>query len=229
MIVGGSPQAGPNAAGPLSFWPLFDLVVRTPRLELRLPREDEFPALLAVIEDGVHDPATMPFTTPFTDTPSPARERESAQWWGRQRAEWSADKWNFTGAVFVDGQVVGVQDMTAQHFAALRSVQTGSQRCFLRQRALARHLPLSRLPDERGVSGPSPGCRGSHGEPAHRPGNLGGAPAGRHRDHRSRPLPGHVHRPALERQGGVNVLTPHGSQSGRRRGPATVLHRDRSR
>ncbi len=108
------------------FWPLFDLVVRTPRLEIRLPREEEFGALLALIADGIHDPGTMPFTTPFTDRPLPRRERESAQWWWRQRAEWSAEKWNFTGAVFVDGRVVGVQDMMAQHFAQVRSVETGS-------------------------------------------------------------------------------------------------------
>jgi RimJ/RimL family protein N-acetyltransferase len=109
-----------------SFWPLFGLVVRTPRLEIRLPREDEFNALLAVIEEGIHDPTTMPFMTPFTDRPNPERARESAQWWWRQRAEWSADKWSYTGAVFVDGRVVGVQDMMADHFAALRSVETGS-------------------------------------------------------------------------------------------------------
>jgi RimJ/RimL family protein N-acetyltransferase len=109
-----------------AFWPLFDLVVRTPRLEIRLPREEEFGALLAVIAAGVHDPATMPFTTPFTDRPSPERERESAQWWWRQRAEWTPEKWNLTGAVFVDGEVVGVQDINAEHFATLRSVHTGS-------------------------------------------------------------------------------------------------------
>ena len=100
--------------------------MRTPRLEIRLPREDEFADLLALIVGGIHDPATMPFTTPFTDRPSPQRERESAQWWWRQRAEWSADKWNLTGAVFVDGRVVGVQDINAEHFASVRSVATGS-------------------------------------------------------------------------------------------------------
>jgi RimJ/RimL family protein N-acetyltransferase len=68
----------------------------------------------------------MPFTTPFTDRPSPERERESAQWWWRQRAEWTPEKWNLTGAVFVDGEVVGVQDINAEHFATLRSVHTGS-------------------------------------------------------------------------------------------------------
>ena len=109
-----------------AFWPLFDLAVRTPRLEIRVPREEEFGALLAVIAAGVIDPATMPFTTPFTDRPLPERERESAQWWWRQRAEWTPEKWNLTGAVFVDGEVVGVQDINAEHFATLRSVHTGS-------------------------------------------------------------------------------------------------------
>ena len=52
--------------------------------------------------------------------------RESAQWWWRQRAEWSVDNWSYVGAVYVDGQVVGVQDMLAAHFAQVRSVTTGS-------------------------------------------------------------------------------------------------------
>lgn len=111
---------------PRSYWPLFNLVIRTPRLEIRMPREEEFDALLAVVDEGIHDPATMPFTIPWTDQPLSERERSSAQWWWRQRAEWSAEKWSFTGAVFVDGRVVGVQDMNAEHFAAVRSVHTGS-------------------------------------------------------------------------------------------------------
>ena len=106
--------------GPRSYWPLFDLVIRTPRLEIRLPREDEFGALLAVIEDGIHDPSTMPFGHPWTDQPRARRERESAQWWWRQRAEWWVDHWSYVGAVYVDGQEVGV------HFAQVRSVTTGS-------------------------------------------------------------------------------------------------------
>jgi RimJ/RimL family protein N-acetyltransferase len=113
-------------AGEHPFWPLFDLVVRTPRLEMRLPREDEFAALIALIDRGIHEPATMPFSLPFTDTPAPRRARESAQFWWRQRAEWSAEKWSYSGAIFVDGHVVGVQGMQADNFAAVRSVETGS-------------------------------------------------------------------------------------------------------
>jgi RimJ/RimL family protein N-acetyltransferase len=42
------------------------------------------------------------------------------------RANWSPDKWTFTAAAFVDGQPVGMQDMEAEHFGAVRSVETGS-------------------------------------------------------------------------------------------------------
>ncbi len=93
---------------------------------MRLPREDEFGSLIALIDAGIHDPAVMPFTTPFTDVPAAQRARESAQFWWRERAEWSSDKWSFTGAVYVEGHVVGVQGMMAEHFGALRAVETGS-------------------------------------------------------------------------------------------------------
>ncbi len=112
--------------GPGSFWPLFGLAVRTPRLELRLPREEEFGGLVALVDDGVHDPETMPFFVPWTDIEPRRRARESAQWFWSQRAHWSPDRWTFTGAVFVDGRPVGVQDVSAQHFRAVRSVDTGS-------------------------------------------------------------------------------------------------------
>ena len=126
--MAGERAAGGQMAGKQeqSFWPLFGLVVRTPRLEIRLPREEEFGALLAVIGSGIHHPDMMPFTTPFTDRPSPERERESAQWWWRQRAEWSAEKWNLTGAVFVDGHVVGVQAILHLAFARLGAQEAHS-------------------------------------------------------------------------------------------------------
>jgi RimJ/RimL family protein N-acetyltransferase len=109
-----------------AFWPLFDLVVRTPRVELRLPREDEFAALVALADAGIHDPATMPFFVPWTDLEPSRRAREAAQWFWGKRADWSCDKWTFTAAAFVDGRPVGVQDLGAEHFRAVRSVETGS-------------------------------------------------------------------------------------------------------
>jgi RimJ/RimL family protein N-acetyltransferase len=113
-------------AGPASFWPLFDLVVRTPRLELRLPREDEFAALIDLADQGIHDPETMPFFVPWTDLEPEQRARATAQWLWGHRANWSPENWTLTAAAFVAGRPIGVQDVGAQHFRAVRSVETGS-------------------------------------------------------------------------------------------------------
>jgi RimJ/RimL family protein N-acetyltransferase len=109
-----------------SFWPLFALAVRTPRLELRLLREEEFGDLVALIDGGVHDPGTMPFYVPWTDVEPRQRAHEAAQWMWRNRADWTPEKWNLTCGVFVGGQPVGVQDIEAAHFRDVRSVETGS-------------------------------------------------------------------------------------------------------
>ncbi len=113
-------------AGYGSFWPLFDLRVRTPRLELRLPREDEFPALVTLVDQGIHDPETMPFFVPWTDAEPDERAQATAQWLWGHRATWSPEKWTFTAAAFVEGDPIGMQDLEAQHFRAVRSVETGS-------------------------------------------------------------------------------------------------------
>jgi len=112
--------------GPSSFWPPFGLVVRTRRLEWRLPREDEFAAIVELADQGIHDPATMPFFVPWTDVEPVERARSSAQHLWRHRANWSADRWTFTGAAFVNGEPIGMQDMAAEHFQAVRSVESGS-------------------------------------------------------------------------------------------------------
>jgi RimJ/RimL family protein N-acetyltransferase len=108
------------------YWPLFDLVVRTPRLEIRLPTDADLFRLIELTDQGVHDPTTMPFSIPWTDTPVPRRHRESLQWWWSARANWRPNDWRFTGAVFVGDDIVGVQELWATRFSQLRSVITGS-------------------------------------------------------------------------------------------------------
>lgn len=107
------------------YWPLYDLVVRTPRLELRLPDEDELVALARLAGEGIHDPGWMPLMG-WTDQPSPQLERGVLHWhWGR-RADWMPTSWNYNPVAFVDGEVVGTQGMYADQFAKLRVVNTGS-------------------------------------------------------------------------------------------------------
>ena len=107
-------------------WPLFDLRIRTQRVEIRLPRDDVLEELGRLALKGIHDSTLMPFLHPWTDEPSPQLERGVMQWGWRHRAEWSPLDWSFNGAVFVNGEVVGVQSLMAKDFASLRSVKTGS-------------------------------------------------------------------------------------------------------
>jgi RimJ/RimL family protein N-acetyltransferase len=105
---------------------LFDLVVRTPRLELRLTRDEDLAAIVELVDGGIHDPGSMPFFVPWTDVEPARRAREAAQWLWGHRANWSPDKWTFTAGVFAAGRPVGIQDIGAENFRAVRSVETGS-------------------------------------------------------------------------------------------------------
>jgi hypothetical protein len=49
--------------------PLFGLRLRTPRLELRLPTDDELVELRELAHAGVHPPDEMPFAVAWTDAP----------------------------------------------------------------------------------------------------------------------------------------------------------------
>jgi RimJ/RimL family protein N-acetyltransferase len=108
--------------GIVDHWPLFGLEVRTPRLVLRYPDDALGLELVELAERGVHDPATMPFTIPWTDDPPSAH----LQHLWRNRAEWTPARWHLQLVACVDGEVVGTQGMTAEHFAARRTVETGS-------------------------------------------------------------------------------------------------------
>jgi RimJ/RimL family protein N-acetyltransferase len=103
------------------YWPFFDLRVRTPRIELRYPNDDDLVALAALAAEGIHPPDFMPFTTPWT-------ERNALQWHWRTRADLTPQKW---GLLFVTvdaatGTIVGTQGIEAKDFAVTRTVSTGS-------------------------------------------------------------------------------------------------------
>lgn len=113
------------------YWPLFDLVVRTPRLELHHPTDDDLLALIELSDRGVHDPATMPFAVPWTDAGPDERRLGTLQWWWRQRAEWQRDQWALAlmaREVLPDGsrRVVGMQEMRSTDFGRSGTVLTGS-------------------------------------------------------------------------------------------------------
>jgi RimJ/RimL family protein N-acetyltransferase len=108
------------------FWPLWDICIRTARLELRPVREADVSDLVDLAARGIHDPATMPFLTPFTDLPSPERERSSLQFYAGAWANWSVDRWVLPLVARADGTCVGTQSVEAEDFVVRRTVTTGS-------------------------------------------------------------------------------------------------------
>ena len=67
-------------------WPLFGLVLRTPRRELRVPSLEQLAGRAELADEGVHDPAAMPFLVPWTDLPPGPRGRSVLQHQWRQWA-----------------------------------------------------------------------------------------------------------------------------------------------
>ncbi|HEY5693446.1 MAG TPA: GNAT family protein [Gaiellaceae bacterium] len=103
--------------------PLFGLRLRTPRLELRLPRSEELDALREVALGGIHPPEFMPFTIPWTDDPELVEFRDYHE---MRRREWSADEWHLELGVFVEGELAGIQAVESKDFARTLTVGTGS-------------------------------------------------------------------------------------------------------
>jgi RimJ/RimL family protein N-acetyltransferase len=143
------------------YWPLFDLRVRTPLVELRYPDDDLAVEIAALAARGIHDPATMPFAVPWTDVPSPELERRTLQNLWRWRAAVEPQDWRIHLAVLVDGEVVGVQGANAAQFPRLRQAETGSWLGLAHQgqgigkemRAAVLHLLFEGLGAARAISG----------------------------------------------------------------------------
>ncbi|MFI0901650.1 GNAT family N-acetyltransferase [Streptomyces sp. NPDC020983] len=110
----------------MDHWPLLGLRVNTPRLELRLPSEEELAQLADLAAEGVHEADRMPFIVPWTDLPPAERARSVVQHHWLRRGNWAPDDWALNLCVFKDGRVVGLQTITARDFAVLRQVSTAS-------------------------------------------------------------------------------------------------------
>jgi RimJ/RimL family protein N-acetyltransferase len=107
-------------------WPLRDLVLRTPRLELRPDDDEGLRELVEVARAGVHPPEYMPFLHAWTDVDPREQGREMLQYFWSQRARVHPESWSVHFLVRHQGQVVGVQGMIGRDFGVLRSVSSGS-------------------------------------------------------------------------------------------------------
>lgn len=108
-------------------WPVFDLTITTPRLELRLASDDELRGLMAAADESIFaNSATAPFIVNWPLLPSPDREISLYQWNTLTRATWQPQNWTLPLTAFLDGVPIGAQTMEAKSFGKLRTVETGS-------------------------------------------------------------------------------------------------------
>ena len=107
-------------------WPLFGLRLRVGRLELRLPTDAELVTLTVLAVAGVHEPGQAPFDVDWTRVPPPTLRRNLLRYHWRIRAEWSPSSWRLALGVFENGRLLGAQQLSAERFAARRTVETWS-------------------------------------------------------------------------------------------------------
>ena len=105
-------------------WPLFDLRLTTPDLELRLLTEPDLPAFGAVIPDDLEmNPKAHRFTG-FGDRQQ--RQVIAAQGYWKALGTWTPDSWALWLAVRHDGSLIGFQGLEGDDFPTLRTVDSSS-------------------------------------------------------------------------------------------------------
>ncbi|AUS78656.1 N-acetyltransferase [Actinoalloteichus sp. AHMU CJ021] len=107
-------------------WPLGDLALTSPRLELRPDDDEGLRELVELARQGIHPPERMPFTTPWTDVPAHELGVNTVRFHWRQRAEVTPTTWAINFLVRLNGTVVGVQQLAAANFPVVRTVVSGS-------------------------------------------------------------------------------------------------------
>jgi RimJ/RimL family protein N-acetyltransferase len=106
---------------------LYELRVRTPRLELRLGTHEELVELGRLAERGVHPPEEMPFAVAWTDRVGEPDFLEGfLAYHEGLLAEWSREAWSLGLVVWAEGRLVGTQGLFSKGFAERRHVGTGS-------------------------------------------------------------------------------------------------------
>jgi RimJ/RimL family protein N-acetyltransferase len=107
-------------------WPLYGLTIATPRLELRLPREEELAGLADLAGRGVHRPGERPFLTPWTEGSAADRARFVLRGHWHGLAAWDVTSWGLGLGVFRDGTPLGMVHLGGRDFPATRQVTTSS-------------------------------------------------------------------------------------------------------
>ncbi|SRR6266404_1552284 len=106
--------------------PLLGLRITAGPVVLRGITDDLLGPLADLAIEGIHGPDAMPFSDPWTLTPPEDMHRSFAQFYWRQRANFSPAKWSANFAVTWHGKLVGVQGISTRDYLVTRTADTGS-------------------------------------------------------------------------------------------------------
>lgn len=84
---------------------MFGLEVRTPRLVLRYPDDEDALALAELGALGVHDADATPFSIQWTSVPPPHQQRNTLAFLWDQRSTAQREDWHLPLVTVVDGEV----------------------------------------------------------------------------------------------------------------------------
>jgi RimJ/RimL family protein N-acetyltransferase len=107
-------------------WPLFTVRLRSPRLELRLMRDDDLPEVIEAVRAGIHPPEQMPFDVPWTDAEPEQLLRDFAKYHWHLRTTVQPGTWNLDFVVMHEGRIIGMQDVSAEDLGRTKTVSSGS-------------------------------------------------------------------------------------------------------
>ena len=99
-----------------SIWPLFDLKLTTPRLELRPILDEDIAPAVEAARSGIHDAGRNPFSTPWTELPADELGPNMARWYWRCRAEFTPEACRLRWSGALPALRALVQDRRRQDF-----------------------------------------------------------------------------------------------------------------
>ena len=107
-------------------WPIFGLVLTTPRLVLRPITDTDIPFAVVAAGSGIYEPGMNPFSSDWAELPKAQLGASMAQRFWRARAETTPASWKLLLGVWQDREFVGCQNLGARDFGVLRTVKTAS-------------------------------------------------------------------------------------------------------
>ncbi|MFJ3957654.1 GNAT family N-acetyltransferase [Arthrobacter sp. NPDC090010] len=107
-------------------FPPFGLVLRTPRLELRVLRDEDMAPLIEAVRSGIHEPGKSPFSVPWSEAPAEQLPANTARFHWSTRSGFAQERWELAFGIWHEGELIGSQSLMATDFAAFKVVKSGS-------------------------------------------------------------------------------------------------------